>query len=583
MKLIKKCQTSRFGILALFGHVFWNALMCWSTVSTTTVVEAWGVTQSASSARCSTRLHVDGKGMAGGSQHMLGDILRSLQPRYLSLVRDALESNVQGMRPVSGVDVFCAKLHEEGNILSWEALQDQVKVFGEQTESPSVVAKATQRLFGYDMQPTVTLYRDSAAWCPYCQKVWMALEEKEIPYEVIKIDMRCYGKGKPTEFLQLQPNGNLPCAIVHNGTEEETVIRESNDIIDALDDLAESLKTVTGKFNRRSSKIPTLRPAKQEERIRDLCDNGRESLERRLYARWMWWLTGVRRPQEYQEIFLEHWQEMEVALGEDKSGPYFLGKDLSVVDLRFIPFVERQLASLTYFKGANYLRDPKQFPNIVRWLKALESRPSYQATKSDYYTHSRALPPQLAAECVTDTTICPDDALRMQAAIDDMPMGAGNLGWVEPGWEWYTGNPSHEAALALIQGSEKIVAFSARGAGLAGLPAASAPLSDPSATPNSDIIPAIDVLFRLVASNLLSKKSNKPQQQVLEQAIMILDEETVMAIVECLDYFRARIGVPRDISYPAAESLRTELVQLSRQLLAASALPEKTAVESLAL
>ena len=24
----------------------------------------------------------------------------------------------------------------------------------------------------------VTLYRDSAAWCPYCQKVWLMLEEK---------------------------------------------------------------------------------------------------------------------------------------------------------------------------------------------------------------------------------------------------------------------------------------------------------------------------------------------------------------------------------------------------------------------
>ncbi len=41
--------------------------------------------------------------------------------------------------------------------------------------------------------------RDSAAWCPYCQKVWLQLEEKEIPYVIEKINMRCYGD-KPAAY-----------------------------------------------------------------------------------------------------------------------------------------------------------------------------------------------------------------------------------------------------------------------------------------------------------------------------------------------------------------------------------------------
>jgi hypothetical protein len=28
----------------------------------------------------------------------------------------------------------------------------------------------------YAEEPRVLLYRDSAAWCPYCQKIWMQLE-----------------------------------------------------------------------------------------------------------------------------------------------------------------------------------------------------------------------------------------------------------------------------------------------------------------------------------------------------------------------------------------------------------------------
>lgn len=35
----------------------------------------------------------------------------------------------------------------------------------------------------------VTFYRDSASWCPYCQKVWLTLEEKRIPYRVEKINV----------------------------------------------------------------------------------------------------------------------------------------------------------------------------------------------------------------------------------------------------------------------------------------------------------------------------------------------------------------------------------------------------------
>jgi glutathione S-transferase len=32
--------------------------------------------------------------------------------------------------------------------------------------------------------------RDHAAWCPYCHKVWLQLEEKQIPYTMEKINMR---------------------------------------------------------------------------------------------------------------------------------------------------------------------------------------------------------------------------------------------------------------------------------------------------------------------------------------------------------------------------------------------------------
>jgi glutathione S-transferase len=65
--------------------------------------------------------------------------------------------------------------------LSWtelEALTD----FQPDTVNGLTNAQATLRLFGRpESEVRVTLYRDHHAWCPYCQKVWLWLEEKQIP------------------------------------------------------------------------------------------------------------------------------------------------------------------------------------------------------------------------------------------------------------------------------------------------------------------------------------------------------------------------------------------------------------------
>jgi glutathione S-transferase len=80
-------------------------------------------------------------------------------------------------------------------------------------------------------------------------------------------------------------------------------------------------------------------------------------------------------------------------------GPYFLGETLSMVDLAFIPFLERTAASLAYYKGF-YIRGKREFPGVEAWFDAMETRTTYLGTRSDYYTHCHDLPPQLGGASI---------------------------------------------------------------------------------------------------------------------------------------------------------------------------------------
>eukprot|EP00976_Prorocentrum_cordatum_P104303 1193826-Prorocentrum_minimum.AAC.1 len=47
-------------------------------------------------------------------------------------------------------------------------------------------------------------------------------------------------------------------------------------------------------------------------------------------------------------------------------GPFFLGKDLSLVDITFTPFLERMVASLAYYKGLRMVGTGR-WANLEKW------------------------------------------------------------------------------------------------------------------------------------------------------------------------------------------------------------------------
>ena len=93
-------------------------------------------------------------------------------------------------------------------------------------------AQASFRQFDGSEDPAaarVVLYRDNHAWCPYCQKVWLWLEEKRVPYRIEKITMFCYGDKEPW-YRRIVPSGMLPALSI-----DGQIITESDEILYALE------------------------------------------------------------------------------------------------------------------------------------------------------------------------------------------------------------------------------------------------------------------------------------------------------------------------------------------------------------
>ncbi|MGL5870898.1 MAG: glutathione S-transferase family protein [Xenococcaceae cyanobacterium] len=250
--------------------------------------------------------------------------------------------------------------------LSWTELEALTDFQLDLVNGPTN-AQSRLRLFGRsESEVRVTLYRDNHAWCPYCQKVWLWLEEKQIPYRIEKVTMFCYGD-KESWYKRKVPSGMLP-ALELDGR----IITESDDILIALERVFDPLS-----LGMESPKVFPLR-----------------RLERLLFRAWCNWLcypfSSLQDDRNRRKKFVEIVGLVEEALASSP-GFYFL-EEFGTVDVIFTPYVERMNASLYYYKGYS-MREEN--PRLKDWFAAMESRSTYRGTQSDFHTHVHDLPPQM--------------------------------------------------------------------------------------------------------------------------------------------------------------------------------------------
>ncbi len=291
------------------------------------------------------------------------------------------------------------------------------------------------RLFNQnESKAIVTLYRDNHAWCPYCQKVWLWLELKKIPYRIKKVTMRCYGD-KERWYLKKVPSGMLPAIEIQNH-----VITESDEILFVLEEIYGPL----GKSLNESQVLEHRR------------------LERELFSSWCNWLcrNSLFQAQEERkkETFKNVAQKLEKQLQKNASGwltPISTenNEKPGSADVIFIPYVERMNASLAYYKGYS-LRE--EHPYINTWLKHLEQLDEYRGTQGDFHTHAHDLPPQMGG-CFTDS----NSNQQLFAQAIDIGSGLGQLELADSN----IGKKSEEEFVAIalervIKHKDKIISIS---------------------------------------------------------------------------------------------------------------------------
>jgi glutathione S-transferase len=284
--------------------------------------------------------------------------------------------------------------------LTWPELETHTTWQIDSANGPTN-AQSRLRLFGQpESAIRVTLFRDHHAWCPYCQKIWLWLEEQRIPYRIEKVTMFCYGE-KEAWYKRKVPSGMLP-AVELDGK----IITESDDILIALERVFGPLK-----FAMDDPRVITMR-----------------RLERLLFRAWCNWLCYPARSPRDDQAAREKFQEImgyvEEALGSTP-GPYFL-EEFSTADTIFTPYVERMNASLYYYKGYS-MREVN--PHMAAWFDAMESRSTYRGTQSDFHTHTHDLPPQMGG-CYTNNE---PQAQQFSQRVDNGPwFGLPDVTYSEP-------------------------------------------------------------------------------------------------------------------------------------------------------
>jgi glutathione S-transferase len=202
-------------------------------------------------------------------------------------------------------------------------------------------------------QTPIRLY-DSAT-SPNCHRVKVVLEEKQLPYRMIPVDLKA-GEQKKPDFLRLNPYGKVPVII-----DGQTVIYESCIINEYLEEKYPDRRLMPDDFAKRA-------------RIRILIDYGLNHFAPP-YQRLREELRGEPEKERDGQIIndavkniVNLFQTLEKEIGDNS----YLAGDFSLLDAALIPrYLRMEKWDVGIFPNSS-------LPRMGAWLERMKQRPSVQ-------------------------------------------------------------------------------------------------------------------------------------------------------------------------------------------------------------
>ena len=185
------------------------------------------------------------------------------------------------------------------------------------------------------------------------QRVWISLEFKGVSYQWIEVDPYA----KPTNLLEINPQGLIPALKDGDwGSYESTVLMEY------LEDAHPSHHL-----------LPDA--PKQRAHSRLWADH----VNRKIIPAFYHYLQA-----QEEDRQVENGHELKKHIGTlvdaaDKEGPFFLGKEMSFVDVQLAPWLIRLTRVLKPYRG---WQDPEPGSRWARWVEAVEENEHVKATTS---------------------------------------------------------------------------------------------------------------------------------------------------------------------------------------------------------
>ena len=365
-----------------------------------------------------------------------------------------------------------------------------------------------------------TLFRERHGWCPYSQRVWLALEHCDVSYDTIRIDNTGPG-GRPPYFSGQTPQMRWP---------EGRIQGESMDLV----------REVNDRFG--GDLYPTVDVTETADKFRKIFPSKSRPSSRAAFL--FGWSGEPLWKSEFERVLTE----TDELLGSTE-GSFFCGNSFTATDIAWAPFLERYGAQLPCLHEGLNPRDATKYPHLNKWFTAMETTvPAYACRVQGNPSSWRKV---LTMAGFGNGGVPPDVIDRMDdfGGEESRPLTDEEQAVELKLWDeyrskrpWLALTPSAEAGKTLMNNRQAIVkdtlkrANSLKGKGI--------PLDEKN----------LDSAMRALATILIYGTANDGRYDKLEQASA--EAANVDGVYALANFLDERMCVPRDMGSMSANAIK---------------------------